>query len=251
MASEEEITEPLVKALSRRVKKAPETPKERDPLDRFYTDDRLARLIAEQACRMAPDARTFLEPSSGGGAFLRAMRLAWGLQAGSNYKLSSGAHMPDDGCWAIHAIDIDPGAMEPAESMSAQFVNLPFLEWRGPPAGGYDVILANPPFAAPPLPGKDRGEPIAAAHVLHALGMLSAGGVMACLIRQSFLATQERAQLFARYCPAAVDMLVERPSFTADGKTDQHEYCVIYWQRESRLLFRRPESTVLRWMSWK
>jgi hypothetical protein len=74
---------------------------------------------------------------------------------------------------------------------------------------------------------------------------------MARLIRQSFLATQERAALFGRYCPARVDMLVERPSFTADGCTDQHEYCVIYWQRESRLLFRRPESTVLRWMSLK
>ncbi len=234
-----------------RVAKAAEPTKERDPLDRFYTDDRLARLIAEQAARMAPDARTFLEPSSGGGAFLRAMRLAWGLSRDHWYVMASGAHMPTGNYWGVHAIDLDPGAREPAATANAEFVNLPFLEWRGQPAGGYDVILANPPFAAPPLPGKDRGEPIAADHVLHALGMLSVGGVMACLIRQSFLATQDRAKLFARYCPAAVDMLVERPSFTADGKTDQHEYCVIYWQRESRLLFRRPESTILRWLSWK
>lgn len=246
---------------TRRTKAQPAEPKERDPLDRFYTEDKLARIIAETARGMAPQARTFLEPSSGGGAFLRAMRLAWGLVPSWVFRLPAGCTMPSDpDAWAIHAVDLDPGAREPAESLSAQFFQGPFLEYGtqgdrpgpdGPPDGGYDVILANPPFAAPPAPGRERGEPIACQHVTHALGMLSVGGVMACLIRQSFLASQERAELFGRYCPARVDILVERPSFTQDGKTDQHEYCVIYWQRESRLLFRKPESTVLRWLSWK
>ncbi len=212
---------------------------------------------------MAPQARTFLEPSSGGGAFLRAMRLAWGLAPDRACRLFAGAVMPHDpNAWAIHACDLDPGAREPAESSTAQFFEGPFLDFNKPwdrvsgnpwgqPEGGYDVILANPPFAAPPAPGRERGEPIACQHVTHALGMLAIGGVAAVLIRQSFLASQERAELFGRYCPTRVDILVERPSFTQDGKTDQHEYCVIYWQRESRLLFRKPESTVLRWLSWK
>ncbi len=213
-------------------------PKERDPLDRFYTEDRLALRIAETVYRMAPQARTFLEPSSGGGAFLRAIRGAWGFHT------------------LITAVDIDPGARAPAEhvEVGASFFNVPFFDFQ--PAeldngSTVDVVLMNPPFATPPPPGRKQGIPCAAAHVRHALGMLDVGGVLACLIRQSFLATQDRAEMFKLYCPAAVDILVERPSFTQDGATDQHEYCVVYWQRESRLLFRRPESTILRWLSWK
>ena len=225
--------------------------KARDPLDRYYTNDALALKIGQLAREMAPDARTFLEPSSGGGSFLRAMREAWNLQDGLRIELPAGACMPQSGGWAIHAVDLDPGAREAACAQGAQFWQGGFLGFHSAPADGYDCILSNPPFAEPPPPGKERGKPIACDHVAHALGMLAVGGVMACLIRQSFLATKERAKLFARYCPARVDILVERPSFTADGATDQHEYCVIYWQRAARTLFRPKGTTVLDWMNWK
>lgn len=209
--------------------------KTRDPLDRFYTNDRLAQEIVNEGRRLAPHARRFLEPSSGGGAFLRAIHKA--------YLIGS----REQG-WLVQAVDVDPGAFGPAHDLGAVFFNRPWLDWM--PEGQVDFIAMNPPFAEPPPPGKTKGKTIVTPHVKKALEQLAVGGVCCCLVRQSFLATKERAELFALYRPLKVVILVERPSFTSDGHTDQHEYCVVYWQRESETVFSTRETT-LGWIQWK
>lgn len=48
-----------------------------DDLDRFYTPDRLALALLERLARCSPTPRSILEPSVGGGAFVRAARQVW------------------------------------------------------------------------------------------------------------------------------------------------------------------------------
>lgn len=226
---------------------------ERDPLDRFYTDPKLASCIAKQAHALAPGARSFLEPSSGECAFVQAMWEHWDLKSAERSPEMFGGVLPQitvsRSTWHIQAGDLDPSARAHAEKWEAQFHEGDFLEYK--PFRQFDVVLANPPFALPPEPGRDRGKPIAAKHVEHMLEMVAEGGVCAVLIRQSFIATKDRFKLFDKYTPKLVDILVQRPSFTQDGATDQHEYAVIYWQRMSRLRFARRGSTRMRWLNWK
>jgi hypothetical protein len=227
--------------------------KQRDPLDRYYTPAKLAHRIAEIVATKVPGARSFLEPSSGGGVFIEGIRKAWDLPADEHYAQHLFGLKPrhDNGnlCWNIQAIDLDPDAAACAVQHGGTFWHGSFLNFGQ--RTEYDCILSNPPFALPPPPGKKRGSPIAAKHVEHMLKRLTPGGVCAVLIRQSFLGTVDRAQLFERYTPSLVHMLVERPSFTLDTATDQHEYAVIYWERESALRFAKRGSTRLEWLKWK
>jgi hypothetical protein len=212
---------------------------ERDALDRFYTPLSLARAIAKQAFQFAPLARRFLEPSCGSGNFITGLKGAWQLPV-------AGLQVAG---WALEAVDLDPAARASAEPLGANFFNEDFLEWSEP--YDYDVVIGNPPFAKPPAEGKKRGEVIAQKHVERMLSLLEVGGVCAVLLRSSFTSSKERYPLFESHPPVLVQQIVERPSFTDDGATDQHEYSAFYWRRMSRLSFGDPGQTRLEWLSWK
>lgn len=234
---------------------------DRDLLDRFYTVDELASAIVQRAAVLVPwrqEGVRALEPSSGHGAFLRAMRYH-----------ANPAH--------LHAVDIDPEAQAYAEGKkdaqaSARNPRAAFFlgDFVGDSArpmvtlgSRYDLICGNPPFSRPmrdqlgnvvtsPKTGKPRMEPIARAHVARMLALLDHdGGVCSVLLRASFLATSDRKELFRACPPRYVDHVVERPSFT-EGGTDNHEYCVITWQRISeRRWLTGPEGPTTRWLTWQ
>lgn len=113
----------------------------RDPLDRFFTPDALASLIVTTlAEHIAPPAR-ILEPSVGGGAFVRAARAAW-----------SSAHII--GC------DVDPlaeGLRLVDEAHVGDFLS---MDLRA------DLAIGNPPFSAdraiPHVEAARRAAPVVA-----------------------------------------------------------------------------------------
>jgi hypothetical protein len=97
-----------------------------DPLDRCYTPQALADAIVH-VLDTAPPAFV-LEPSVGGGAFVRAVRKRWG----------DGPH--------IDGIDIDPTA-DGLRLCDASIVG-PAQDLAGAdPTMKYDLIIGNPPFS--------------------------------------------------------------------------------------------------------
>lgn len=224
-------------------------PYERDPLDRFYTDARLASAIIERVAplvQLDDDMRCgkALEPSSGHGAFLRAMR-----------RYLNPKH--------LHAVDADLEAKAHAEAgvTGATFFEGDFLKIEL--GSHYDLVAGNPPYSRPvrdgagnlamTAKGKLKMEAIARAHVEKMLRLLNPdGGVCTALLRASFMATRDRRDLFRRCPPRYVDHVIERPSFTDGGGTDNHEYVVITWQRISnRLWYTGAEGPTTRWLSWQ
>ena len=151
----------------------------RDALDRYYTPDSVAmRLVAavpDLGARVHP--LTILEPSCGGGAFMRALRLRW----------------PDA---RISGVDVDPEA--PMQD-SAGVTITDFLTVREP----VDLILGNPPFNA------------AEEHVRHALSLSRVG--VGFLLRLAFLESTKREPFWKAHRPAKVFVLSRRPSFTGGG----------------------------------
>jgi hypothetical protein len=122
------------------------------------------------------------------------------------------------GC-TVDAHDIDPGA--PACETRGDFLALKATEaaW----------IVGNPPFCD------------AEAHVRHALCLCPR---VAFLLRLGFLASAVRATMWAGHPPAAVYVLSERPSFTADGATDSADYCFVVWAPHHG-------PTRMEWVSWR
>jgi hypothetical protein len=105
-------------------------------LQQFYTPVDLATQVAEEACAMPGE--TVLEPSSGGGALVRALLVDGTIE--------------DE----ITTIDIDPDAarIPGVEHVTADFLKLDAI--------AYDVVVMNPPFT--------KGQAIA--HVAHALTLV-------------------------------------------------------------------------------
>lgn len=115
----------------------------RDELDRCYTPDRLADAVVASISVELVEGATVVEPSFGGGAFLRAIRRRW----------SETVH--------VVAVDVDPEApgrldYEHDECLAGSWPAVA-TEWAGvlarrgcEPAWMAlrpDVIVGNPPFA--------------------------------------------------------------------------------------------------------
>lgn len=80
------------------------------------------------------------------------------------------------------------------------------------------VIVGNPPYSH------------AEAFVRKALADVRDDGCVAFLLRLGFLASARRYSLMQAHQPDVL-VLAERPSFTADGKTDASEYGWFVWHR--------------------
>lgn len=171
--------------------------------DRYYTDDavalRLVRLLD------ITDRATIIEPSVGGGAFVRAI----------------------DRCavlWSeIIACDIDPnasGLTHPLVSRVvgdfAAFTLADFQRSTGEVRA--DWVVGNPPYSH------------AEAHIRHALTLAPR---CAFLLRLAFLESTKRVAFWRDHQPARVYVLAQRPSFTGGG-TDSAAYGWFVWDADHK-----------------
>lgn len=94
-----------------------------DDLDRFYTPDKLALAVVHRvANRLSEPPKTVLEPSVGGGSFVRAVRKVW----------------PEA---TVTGFDMDPMARGLALCDHAVVGDFEFAE-----AEQHDLLVGNPPF---------------------------------------------------------------------------------------------------------
>lgn len=197
----------------------------RDPLDRYYTPDRVASDIVTGLYTNGHITlgSTILEPSEGGGAFVRAVR----------------AHRPYA---TIVGVDIDPTRPGMLGTKHVHSNDPPFYGYGGcnPRAvqgltwhetadflsdtcearrngTEYDLAIGNPPYRL-------------AEEFVRACLPIARQTVF--LLRLGFLASAKRKAFFAEHPPSSVHILSKRPSFTANGKTDGSEYAVFVWDRE-------------------
>jgi len=166
----------------------------RDKLDRYYTPDVFARACV--ARMTIPEGATVLEPSVGGGAFVRAVLAA------------------TRGTADIAAVDMDPDA--DGFTLCDEITIGDFLDYADLLANpGYDLVIGNPPYA------------FAADHVRAALKCAPRVGF---LLRLNFLESQKRAQLWKDTPLAAVHVFSCRPSFTGGG-SDATGYAFFVWDK--------------------
>lgn len=196
---------------------------ERRPLDAYYTPDPLARAIVRWAAERIPAPRRIVEPSVGGGAFVRACREEW--------------RAPN-----IHGVDLDPSAAG-LDLVTTRHVG----DYLDAPLGDADLTIGNPPFARPTgrvsaRTGKPIMEPIWHRHVERALES-SAHVVM--LLRLAAVEGIERAAWWRARQPSEVAVLPRRPSFTGGG-TDSCAYGVFWWSEEHTVA--RPAT--MSWLEW-
>ncbi len=132
--------------------------------DAYYTPDELANRLVGLLPVQPTDLA--LEPSAGGGAFVRALQARGALVCG---------------------VDIDPDSVGVKQAQHHAWTgDFRDHEWNDPP---YDWIVGNPPY-------KD-----AQLHVQHALD--NTGRHVAMLLRMGFLAGQQRQRELCGFYPSA------------------------------------------------
>lgn len=184
-------------------------PHVRDVLDRFYTADRLAAACVSVLPTAAP--YRIVEPSVGGGAFVRASLSRW-----PNAEITG--------------VDIDPeaaGRFEVERFLLGDWLTIS----RSDPPRNVDLVLGNPPYSH------------AEAHVRASLAVAPCVGM---LLRLAFLEGQARAAFWREHPPESVHVLSKRPSFTADGRTDSAAYAFFVWRQGDGV----QAPPTLRWLDW-
>jgi SAM-dependent methyltransferase len=181
----------------------------RNPYDFYPTP--LACAIA--AIRLLPppgDGATVLDPGAGLGRWGQAWREVYGYTE------------------PITGVDLH----QPARPVwYNSWYNTSFFNYH-PPAL-YDYVIGNPPFS------------VAEPFVAHGLRLLKPGGVLLYLLRMEFLGSQERGRgIWTRTPPSEVQILVTRPSFWDNGKTDAMEYALFKWTEGN------VSKPVLSWLDW-
>ena len=173
--------------------------------DAYYTPDDVAAACVGTIAHRIGKAR-IIEPSVGGGAFLRAV---WPYVWLSNTA----------------ACDVNPDAegLRLAESRHVgDFLTMPQPEDVAPlPVW----VIGNPPYGQ------------AMEHVEHALGLAlpdrkPQGGV-AFLLRLAFVESEARRSFWKRWPVTELHILSKRPSFTG-GKTDSCAYAFFVWHAGDR-----------------
>ena len=169
---------------------------ERVAFDAYYTPDALAHACVSVLTDANPDH--VVEPSVGGGAFVRAVRARWPRARVSGY-------------------DLDPEAKGGA--LCDAFYNTNWLTIA--PTSKPDVILGNPPYNE------------AEAHVRKALERVHpAGGTVGMLLRLAFLESKQRKPFWREWGSQldSVYVLADRPSFVASGARDSCAYGWFVWR---------------------
>lgn len=195
------------------------TPRRRD--DAYMTPLPLAKFCLGLMPRFNPTKALgrgrVLEPSSGTGNFVRAVKET------SDYT-------------GLVSCDIRPEVPMRGTGRGDLHCTGDFLSMAVSDLGGayFDTILGNPPYAH------------AEAFIRHALPMLMPWGRLGFLLRLSFLESQRRAEFWREFPCEAVYVLSERPSFT-DGGTDSAAYAWFVWCRDRKA----GHPTALHVVSWK
>lgn len=98
-----------------------------------------------------------------------------------------------------------------------------------------DWVIGNPPYR------------LAEEFVRTSLDLLRPGGMLCFLLRLAFLESSKRGNgLWKEFPPSSVHVLMERPSFTENGKTDETAYGIYIWCKGKPVI--RP---LLYWLHWK
>jgi len=185
---------------------SPRVPYPRITGDAYYTPDDVAAACVEIVWHRVLKAR-IIEPSAGGGAFLRALGRV--------------------GVWRSNtvAVDINPdadGLRLAGTSHVGDFLTMPQPKDCAPlPVW----VIGNPPYKH------------ALEHVEHAMSLAfpergPTGGV-GFLLRLAFLEGQGRASFWREHPATEVHVLTRRPSFTG-GKTDSCAYAFFVWHGGER-----------------
>ena len=169
----------------------------RRDLDAYWTPLEVARMCLG-ALDLPTPPKVILEPSCGGGSFLRACRERW----------------PSSTPWLI-GVDVNPHAT--GLRLADAGYCMDWLEVRGFPPGPPDLIIGNPPYCD------------AEAHVRNALEVVALGGLVGMLLRLAFLEGQGRRSFWHLGQLRSVHVLSERPSFTGGG-TDACAYGWFCWE---------------------
>lgn len=178
--------------------------RERNTNDAYYTPSKPVRIVLhELRDEIALLDGPVIEPSAGGGSFVREL---------------VGFASVDPG--RITAVDIDKTALASCkrETPGIRTHVGDFLSWR--PSLQPALIIGNPPYKDD-LPER---------FVRHAFSLrIKRPWMMAFLLRLNWLGSQGRAALHRQY-PSDVLVLPERPSFTGDRATDMTEYAFFVWR---------------------
>ena len=148
----------------------------RIPLDAYYTEDATA-LACVRTLDLLDEGLTVIEPSVGGGAFVRAVIEV----APSSYVIG---------------VDVNPDAAGTALCQYALDCDFAIT------TGHAHWIIGNPPYSH------------AEAHVRHALTLAPR---CAFLLRLAFLESVKRVDFWRDHQPSEVFVLAKRPSFTGGG----------------------------------
>lgn len=177
----------------------------------YLTPDALALAICKRMFQRfardnCPQPRRILEPSSGGGAFLRAMRATW----------------PDA---RITACDLREECREHADKVEALFYAGNFVTelWTDK----FDLICGNPPFLE------------AEEHRKRALQVLEPAGTLAFLLPVGFFGSKDRSEtIWSNTDGTGFTPIYPRPAFFGGGSTDRMEYGLFEWEPGSHELGR-------------
>ena len=177
---------------------------ERVALDAYYTPDDVARLCVSALpdAALPRDGEWALEPSVGGGAFVRALQAR---QPGAQ----------------VVGIDLDPaapGLTLGLDALVGDFTRVDLSAFPPP-----RLVYGNPPYRE------------AEEHIRHALHVVRPdgpypAGYVAFLLRLAMLESERRRPLWRDHPPIAVHVLARRPSFTGGG-TDSAAYAWFVWRR--------------------
>lgn len=201
--------------------------------------------LVRAALDLLPNLRykTILDPGAGNGVWGRVARANWPSAEITGIDLHNARRGSPYNIWKI-------GNYALYESASL------------------DLIIGNPPYGdaweeeqkRKRATAKHKGQPYhkpkrparvgpfadAEVFVRHSLHLLKPKGYLVFLLRLAFLESQKRGNgLWDEFPPQAVHVLVERPSFTGNGKTDETAYAIYIWRKDW------TGDTRLEWLSWR
>lgn len=146
------------------------------------------------------------------------------------------------GPWGAAARERWPRA--PIHGVELRYVDMPngytdwwcgwdYRLWEPDPGLAYDLVIGNPPYK--------YAEEFARRALMH----VKQFGMVLFLYRLAFLESQTRGRgLWREAPPWSVHILVDRVSFTGNGKTDNTAYALYLWRKGW------TGETTLKWLDW-